>query len=368
MEQSVEEFYKGKKVFLTGHTGFKGTWMSVMLEQLGAEVCGYSLPVDAGSFYQKVAPKVIKHVEGDIADSARVLQTVESFRPEIVFHFASHSSLDGSMKIPDFILRTNLMGVVNVLEAVRKVDSVKAVVVVTSDKCYKNRETDVPYKEDAPLDAEDPYSTSKVCQELLTKCYRETFFRDSTRRVAIASARASNVIGAGDYNISRLMPYLLESYSEGRIPQIRNPQSVRPCQFVLDVLEGYLILGEKLYLSLSTKEYFDGPYNFGPDEDGFVTVEMVTGMVKKCFLLNEKEKNIMFNERQEKNLIINETKILKLDSNKAYQKLEWKNRLKLLNAVSWIVDFVQREKLGELDKNLCREQIKKYLNLYNKIG
>ena len=363
MKQSVKAFYKGKKVLLTGHTGFKGTWMSVILEQLGAVVCGYSLPVNANSFYEKVAPIIDKHVEGDIADTSKVLGIVESFQPEIIFHLASHSSLDGSMKIPEFILRTNLMGVVNVLEAARKVNSVKTVVIVTSDKCYANLETDVPYKEDSLLDATNPYSVSKVCQELLTKCYRETFFHDTSRRVAIASARASNVIGAGDYNITRLMPYLLESFSEGNTPKIRNPQAIRPWQYVLDVLEGYLILGEKLYSSLDTDAIYDGPYNFGPDENGFVTVGKMAEILGNHFAKLRQTTDRMYEIVQGKNPIGQETKILKLDSTKAHEKIKWKCRVNVSKATEIMVDFVVREKNGEDTGSLCREQVEKYLEL-----
>ena len=363
MEQYIKAFYREKRIFLTGHTGFKGTWMSIILELLGAKVCGYSLPVNKGSFYQKAAPQIALHVEGDIADSKKVLQAVEKFQPEIIFHLASHSSLDGSMKIPDFILRTNLMGVVNVLEAARKTDSVKTVIVVTSDKCYDNKETDTHYQESAPLGAKDPYSTSKVCQELLTKCYRETFFQNDVKRVAIASARASNVIGGGDYNISRLIPYLLESYLLGKVPQIRNPKAVRPWQDVLDVLEGYLLLGEKLYTSLLEEKNIDGPYNFGPDEDGFVTVEDITKLIGEQFKLYGKEVADNLYTIQGKDRIKKETKILKLDSTKAHKVLEWKSRMKLQKTVRWTTNFVIWEKEGKPTGDLCRKQVTEYLKL-----
>lgn len=355
LDSNLKQFYSGKRVLLTGHTGFKGTWMSVLLEELGAEICGYSLPLSSYSFFRKVLPDVVMHVEGDIADSLKVLQTVDQFQPEIVFHFASHSSLDRSMEIPDYILQTNLMGVVNVLEAVRKTKSVKAVVIVTSDKCYLNQETDIPYTEEAPLGAKDPYSTSKVCQELLTSCYLDTFFQNGDYSVGVASARASNVIGAGDYNVSRLMPYLLDCFLNGKIPQIRNPYAVRPWQYVLDVLDGYLLLAKKLYNSSTVTSEFSGAYNFGPREDGFAQVGQVAEMVGKCF------NSFYYVKNEEKDRIRKETKILKLDSTKAQNILNWYGQKTLDETIQLTVDFAKKEKMGINPGQLCREQVYKYL-------
>lgn len=354
-EHAIKDFYKGKKVLLTGHTGFKGTWMSVMLENLGAEVCGYSLPLSKSSFYYKVTPNVKYHVEGDIFEEKKVFQTIDTFQPEIIIHLASHSSLDGSMKIPDFILRTNLMGCLNVLEASRRLDCIKAVVVVTSDKCYQNMETDKPYAEDSSLGAKDPYSTSKVCQELLTSCYVDTFFSEGDKIIGVATARASNVIGAGDYNISRLMPYLLDSYLSGSVPQIRNPYAIRPWQYVLDVLYGYLLLAKKLYESSGITSEHNGAYNFGPREDGFAQVGEIAQMVGKYF------GNANFTKKDAKDQIRQETKILKLDSSKAHKVLNWQVQKSLEETVALTVDFVKKEKMGTNAGYLSREQVENYL-------
>lgn len=352
---SLADFYRGKRVLLTGHTGFKGTWMSIMLEKLGAEVCGYSLPLSPYSFYYKVSPCVKWHVEGDISDEKKVFQTIDTFKPEIIIHLASHSSLDGSMKIPDFILKTNLMGCLNVLEASRRAGDIKAVVIVTSDKCYQNLETSKPYAETSPLGAKDPYSTSKVCQELLTNCYIETFFNNESPNMGVATARASNVIGAGDYNISRLMPYLLECYLNDKIPQIRNPYSVRPWQYVLDVLYGYLLLAKKLYDFSEITSKFNGAYNFGPEEDGFAEVCKIVHMVGRYF------ENDIFIQKDNKDRIREETKILKLDSTKAHEILNWKVYMTLEETVALTVDFVRKEKKGVSAGDLCREQVENYL-------
>lgn len=353
--QSLEKFFKGKKVLLTGHTGFKGTWMSVMLEMLGAEVCGYSLPLSKSSFYYRVSPGVQWHVEGDISDEGKVFKTIDIFKPEIIIHLASHSSLDGSMKIPDFILKTNIMGCLNIMEASRNAGYIKAVVIITSDKCYRNMETDKPYREDSPLGAKDPYSTSKVCQELLTGCYIDTFFNGTNRSIGVATARASNVIGAGDYNISRLMPYLLESYVSGNVPKIRNPHAIRPWQYVLDVLYGYLLLAKKLYETSGITTEYNGAYNFGPGEDGFSEVCKIAQMVGRYF------GNEIYIQGDTKDRIRKETKILKLDSSKAYKVLNWQVKKSLEETIALTVDFVKREKMGISPGDLCKEQVESYL-------
>lgn len=351
---SDQNFWQNKRVLLTGHTGFKGTWMSLILESLGAVMCGYSLPLNQYSFYQKVSPNIMQHVEGDISDEKKIMSLIENFQPEILLHFASHSSLKGSMEIPHFILRTNLMGVVNVLEAVRKVNSIKSVVIVTSDKCYQNMETDKPYTEDAPLGAKDPYSTSKVCQEFLTECYLDTFFKSTERKIGIATARASNVIGAGDYNISRLMPYLLDSFSNNRIPQIRNPYAVRPWQYVLDVLYGYLLLAQKLYITADKTKKYNGAYNFGPGKDGFAEVGQIALMTSRGF------NNAPYEIIRGTDHIERETKILKLDSTKAQDILGWKPLRTLEETISLTIDFIKREKSGVDAGILCRQQINDY--------
>lgn len=330
--------------------------MSTMLEILGANVCGYSLPLSEYSFYSKVRPEIEYHVEGDIADSENVKKTVEEFKPEIIIHLASHSSLDGSMQIPDFILRTNMMGVLNILEAARNTDSVKTVLIVTSDKCYKVTDTNEPYTEASLLGGDNPYSTSKVCQELLSECYEKTFFNDKDT-VRLATARASNVIGAGDYNITRLMPYLLDCFLNNNIPQIRNVHAIRPWQYVLDVLYGYLLLIEKLYNSAGVTAVYDGAYNFGPDESGFVEVGKVAEMTGKCF-----GSNYTVDCEATSNRLKNEAYILKLDSSKAADTLGWKAKTSIEEAISQTADFVIREKNGGKTADLCREQVTDYLS------
>lgn len=355
-ELSLKDFYKEKKILLTGHTGFKGTWMSVMLENFGAEVCGYSLPLNPYSFYNKAKVKLSRHCEGDIADREILERVITEFRPEIIIHLASHSSLDGSDKIPDFILRTNIMGVVNLLDISRKLDCVKSIVVVTSDKCYKNLESEKPYKEDCDLGGEDPYSVSKVCQELITRCYQKTFFEQPEKsKIGIATARASNVIGAGDYNITRLIPYVLESFKSGNTAIIRNPRSIRPWQYVLDVIWGYLLLAKKLYEESEIGICYNGPYNFGPNQDGFREVGNIVEILASFFpgaeyALGEVSRSVR-----------GETNVLKLDSTKAQNALNWHPLYTVEEMAEETAMFIMREKSGTEVNVLCRHMMETYL-------
>ena len=349
---NLGDFYKNKRVLVTGHTGFKGTWMVGMLRKLNAMVSGYSLPLSPFAFYKEVDSDIFSHTEGDIADIRLLREIFERFQPEIVFHLASHSSLDKSDKIPEYIFRTNLMGVLNVLECSRLCKSVKCVVIVTSDKCYLNRETDEPYTEKEPLGATDPYGTSKVCQELLTTSYMETFFKKDN--ICSATVRASNVIGPGDYNITRLVPYLLEALGKGDTAVIRNPYAARPWQYALHVVYGYLLLGKKLYESYSITHHYDGAYNFGPETDCIVTVKEVVDRLKQYF----PEGTVIYNSEEKR--IIKESKILRLDSSKAMETLCWRPICDIDEMLRLTSEFVKRQdKIGK--KEIFNEYISNYL-------
>lgn len=349
-------FWRERKVLLTGHTGFKGTWMALMLEHLGARVCGYSLPIEPDSFYKSVSPNVEQCVEADIADSATVTKTIDEYKPEIIFHFAAHSSLQGSMEIPEYILKTNFLGTLNVLEAVRHSKTVRAIVIVTSDKCYFDYNKKDVYKEDSLLWATDPYSASKVGQELLSACYRDTFFQNKENPIAIATARASNVVGPGDYNYTRLFPHIFDCFVNERIPEIRNPQAIRPWQYVLDVLYGYLLLAEKLYVNANETAAYNGAYNFGPAEDDFADVENVTKMVSKCF--DDAPYKIISGQDH----IPRETKVLMLDSTKAQSILNWYPKYSIEKALKETAEFIKAEKRGHDRYDLARKMISEYLS------
>lgn len=351
----LETFFYGKKVLLTGHTGFKGTWMSLLLRQLGAIVCGYSLPIETASFFYDSKTKVDYQIEGDIANFELVFQTIVDYKPEIIIHFASHSSLDKSDQIPDFILRTNIMGVVNVLESARKTSFVKSVLIVTSDKCYKNLETDAEYTEESSLGGSNPYSVSKVCQELISACYRETFFDVDEYYPCVVTARASNVIGPGDYNGTRLLPYLFSQFLEGKTAVIRNKDSIRPWQYVLDVLWGYLLLVKKMYGYYGHSQTLQGAYNFGPRKDGIVSVETLVKKLGENF----EGANYEFISLTEKKII--ESNILKLDSSKARYQLGWEPIYNLEKILTVTTDFYKKARNNEELEVLCQKFIQNYM-------
>lgn len=345
-------FWKNKKVLLTGHTGYKGTWMALMLEYLGAKVYGYSLPIEKETFYGKVVPQIEQEWANDIADSTKVMEVIQTIKPEIIIHLASHSSLEGSQEIPEYILRTNLMGPINILEGVRKTLEVKAVVIVTSDKCYFNQDKNIKYTEAERLWATDPYSASKVGQELITGCYIDTFFRGTKRNVGVGTARASNVIGPGDDNLTRLLPYVFNCYMKGLRPQIRNPKTIRPWQYVLDVLRGYLLLAEKLYNTVDCGNLYCGAYNFGPNDDGFVTVEEIVKMISWYF--DEMPYDVISGEGH----IRHEAQILMLDSTKAKDLLKWIPKRSLQQAIKdtiYVIKKQEKIELAEISRELIRD-------------
>ncbi len=348
------DFFKGKKVLVTGHTGFKGTWLSLMLENLGAIVYGYALEgSEATPFFAEASPKIEESCMGLIQDRKKVYDFVTAAKPEIVIHLASHSTLNKGAEITDYIFDSNVTGVVNLLEAVRSTPSVKAVLIVTSDKSYKNIESDEGYTEDMELGAQDPYSTSKACQELITECYRRSFFSKDKLNIPIATARASNVIGGGDYNLTRLFPYLLDCFSNGKTAEIRSYDSIRPWQNVLDVLNGYLILVEKLYNSCDASEEFSSAFNFGPEKDGFVKVGEATELLTKEF---ENSEFIVSGEMKS----VIETKILKLDSSKAKKVLGWSPKYTFEETIKMAADFQKRRNSGEPVRNIALDFINEY--------
>lgn len=348
-----KDFFKGKKVFLTGHSGFKGTWLSLMLEQLGAEVYGYALTPDT-KFYQTAAPNIKKEYEGDIADKELLHSAVLEADPDIVIHFASHSTLNRSYEITDYIFHTNVMGLVNLLEAVRKLDRVKAVLVVTSDKCYKNLESDESYRENSVLGAQDPYSSSKACQELVTECYRNSFFGMELKNIPIATARASNVLGGGDYKYERLLPSLVKSFLEGKTAVIRSASSVRPWQNVLDVLGGYLKLIENMFENGRADSSYCEAFNFGPNDDGLITVGEMADKLLKYF----PTANYMEEPNTER---VKETKILKISSEKAHQVLNWHPVYHIDDTLEMAAMFAVRESQGESVRDICMEYIEDYM-------
>lgn len=349
---------KGRKILVTGHSGFKGTWLMQMLLQLGADICGYSLPVEEASFYAQVHPCIRTHIESDIREERNLKKAFREFKPEIVIHLASHSSLQNSDKIPSYIYSTNVMGVVNLFEAIRLQDSVKAVLIVTSDKCYRNSGNGQLYTEKNDLGAADPYSTSKACQEFITESYYRTFFKNRNPLTNVGTARASNVIGGGDFNHSRLIPYLLDCFCNGRKAEIRKPCSVRPWQYILDVLYGYLLFIDKmLTLAEDGKGCFEA-VNFGPGKDGIATVKEVADTLAKQFT----DSIINYETESEEG---GEQDILRLCSKKAERELNWKPFYSLREALIKTAEFETRRLRGEEPKRLCEQYVIDYLREVN---
>lgn len=267
-------FWKGRRVLITGHTGFKGSWLSLWLQSMGAEVVGYALaPPSTPSLFEtaRVAEGMVS-LHGDIRDLEPMQSAMAEHRPEIVIHMAAQSLVRYSYQNPVETYATNVMGTVNVLEAVRQTPGVRAVLVITSDKCYENREWIWGYRENEAMGGYDPYSNSKGCAELVTSAYRQSYFSTGDGAVAVASARAGNVIGGGDWAADRLIPDMVRAVSEGRPVSIRNPHAIRPWQHVLEPLSGYLLLAQRL--CEAGRAYAEG-WNFGPREDDAKEVQWI---------------------------------------------------------------------------------------------
>ena len=347
--ERLKEFYKGKNILITGHTGFKGTWITSILQHFGANISGFALPNSETGFYKSAGLKV-DSFWGDIRDKEKVADVVRICQPDIIIHLASHSTVNKGQELTHYIFETNGMGVVNLFEAVRQVSSVQSVLVVTSDKSYRNLETQTPYTEESMLGAQDPYSTSKAIQELITECYRTSFFRDY--QVRIATARASNVIGGGDFNRTRLFPSLIDSFLKGETASIRNPHAVRPWQNVLDVLCGYLLLAKALYEKKEPIEKINSAFNFGPNEDGFITVEQAALMLLESFPSG-------YYEISGTNQVI-ETNILKLDSNKAKELLDWEPIYSINETIEMTAEFEKQFISGVSAQEICETYIRQY--------
>lgn len=343
-------FWHGKRVLLTGHTGFKGSWLSLWLQSMGAQLQGLALdPPTQPSLYieAKVAQGMSSSI-GDIRDYDFVMNVVATFKPEIVIHMAAQPLVRYSYKNPIETYATNVMGTVHLLEAIRQVGSAKVVVNVTTDKCYENKEWVWGYREDEPMGGFDPYSSSKGCSELVTSAYRRSYFDGSG--IALGSARAGNVIGGGDWAQDRLVPDILRAFEKLEPVVIRNPYATRPWQHVLEPLSGYLILAEKLWHE--PKEYSQA-WNFGPkDEDAKPVGWIVDALVKlwgkgASWSLDHTEQS-------------HEANYLKLDISKARHQMNWSPRWSLQEALGRIVQWHQQYKAGADMRDFCLQQIDDY--------
>ena len=279
----LSDFWSEKRVFISGHTGFKGSWLTFWLTQIGAKITGYALdPSTDPSLFNsfEIAKSIIDHRD-DIRDLSSLKSVMKSFEPEIIVHMAAQSLVMESYRDPVGTYATNVMGTVNIMEAARSCDSVRVILVVTSDKCYENREIDYGYRETDPMGGHDPYSSSKGCAELVTAAYRRSFFEDQSEvALAVASVRAGNVIGGGDWAADRIIPDAMRAFSNKQTLRVRNPDAIRPWQHVLEPLSGYMTLCEKMWVQPSR---FSGGWNFGPEDESVCTVGEVTDRVSELW-------------------------------------------------------------------------------------
>jgi len=310
--------YSGKRVLLTGHTGFKGSWMACWLQRMGAEVCGCALPPPTLPSHWNLLQLDMRSEMMDIRDGRQLQKLLSEFRPEIVFHLAAQPLVRASYRDPVETWSTNVMGTLNVFEACRKTESVRAIINVTSDKCYDNREWDRGYHEEDAMGGFDPYSASKGCSELLTASYRNSYFNNTSfgqaHQTLLASCRAGNVIGGGDWAEDRLVPDIMRAVSEGRPVEIRNPHATRPWQHVLEPLGGYLLVGQRL---LEKRLEFASGWNFGPADDAGISVREVVENIKLHW---DRIDYRLATDAQ----VPHEAHLLKLDCTKAREKLGWR--------------------------------------------
>ncbi len=347
MEKMVTDFWKGKKVLVTGHTGFKGSWLCLWLQSLGAEVTGYALapPSNPSLFEEAKVAQGMVSLHGDIRDPEQMNRAMTRFQPEVVIHMAAQSLVRHSYQNPVETYATNVMGTVNVLEAVRQTASVRAAVIVTSDKCYENREWVWGYRENEAMGGYDPYSNSKGCAELVTSAYRQSFFRDGS--AAVASARAGNVIGGGDWAADRLVPDMVRAVADRRPVPIRNPHAIRPWQHVLEPLSGYLLLAQKLYEDGTA--YAEG-WNFGPREDDARPVQWIADQFTG--LWGEGASWVLDGAEHP-----HEAHYLKLDCSKARMRLDWQPKWSLETSLRKIVAWQKAHLRNQDMRTFTLEQI-----------
>jgi len=349
-------FWKGKRVFVTGHTGFKGSWLSLWLQLMGAEVKGFSLapPTQPALFeVAKVGDNMQTEI-GDIRNLQQLSQSIRAFNPDVLLHLAAQPLVRLSYKEPVDTYSTNVMGTVNVLEAARYAPQLKSVVIITTDKCYENREWEWGYRENEPMGGHDPYSNSKGCAELVVSAYRRSFFytNDTT---AVASARAGNVIGGGDWADDRLIPDILRAFEQQQPVIIRNPLSTRPWQHVLEPLSGYLVLAERLY---NEGNAFAEGWNFGPKDDDCQPVQWIL------------EKMVQFwgegaRYEWDKSEQPHEANFLKLDCSKAATRLKWHPQWRLADTLEKIVHWHRSWLQGADMQTHCLYEIEGYMEYSN---
>lgn len=345
------EFWRGKRVLLTGHTGFKGGWLALWLHRLGAELTGFALspPTTPSLFDITHVSECLVDLRGDVRDLDLLTSVVATHRPDIIIHMAAQALVRQAYVDPVEAYATNVMGTVHTLEAIRRTGGVRAAVVVTSDKCYENREWIWGYRENEPMGGYDPYSSSKGCVELVTAAYRNSYFGGGA---AVATARAGNVIGGGDWAQDRLLPDLMRAAMSDNTVQLRNPGAVRPWQHVLEPLSGYLTLAERLY---SEGQEFAEGWNFGPADEDAKPVEWIVRKTASLWDRLRWEKGGGSHPH--------EAQFLKLDCSKARNRLDWMPRLPLEKALEWTALWYKAYHAGEDMRGFTEQQITMYQEL-----
>jgi len=351
-------FWCGKRVLITGHTGFKGSWLSLWLRSMGADIVGYALEpaTDPSMFKLASVADGMTSVAGDVRDMERLRQVVARSRPEIVFHMAAQPLVRESYRDPVTTYATNVMGTVHLLESVRHVGSTRAVVCITSDKCYENREWVWGYRENEAMGGYDPYSSSKGCAEVVAAAYRNSFFnpnRYADHGTAIATVRAGNVIGGGDWAKDRLVPDILQSLVKGKTIILRNPQAIRPWQHVLEPLSGYLTLAERLYED--GPSYSEG-WNFGPFDSGIRPVSWVVNQLVSLWGSD-------ISWKQDEAFQPHEDRYLMLDCAKARHRLKWEPVLEITTALRWTVEWMKALDAGADMRGVSESQIGRFMKL-----
>lgn len=349
-----KQFWHNRKVLITGHTGFKGSWLSLWLQQLGADICGLSLaPNTQPSLFElaNLTENMDSHIL-DISQPGSAKKVLNQFKPEIVIHMAAQPLVRLSYKNPVQTYQTNVMGTVHLLEAARSCASVKAVVNVTTDKCYQNNEWIWGYRENEPMGGHDPYSNSKGCSELVTSAYRESFFKKMGK--GLASARAGNVIGGGDWSDDRLISDIIKNICNHKTTLLRHPKAVRPWQHVLEPLSGYLLLAEKLY---NNPKDYSSAWNFGPNHNQTATVEQVADKVFSSW----GEDQLGWQVEPDVNAL-HEAQLLRLDITKATTQLDWQPKLDLDTTINWTIDWYKAWAEGKNIRSLSLQQIQAYLS------
>lgn len=351
--ENIASYYKGKKVFVTGHTGFKGAWLITWLHLLGAEIKGYALePEDEKGLFNIIASQIkFDHVIGDIRDKAKLNREIQNFQPDIIFHLAAQALVRRSYEIPSETFEVNAVGTANVLEAVNKLPGKCTIIVITTDKVYENKEINYHYKEDDVLGGYDPYSASKAATEIVVSSFRNSFFnvaKYAVHQKAIASVRAGNVIGGGDWSKDRIIPDIVRSLMANETIPVRNPKAVRPWQHVLEPLSGYLLIG--MLLDNNAVKY-SGAYNFGPAAEDHLPVKELVDIAIACWGSGA------WKDTSDA-IQVHEAGLLQLDINKAKKELSWHPKLVSKEAIEWTINWYKQNSSSIFEYTI--QQIKMY--------